>query len=173
MENNLLIVGAGIYGVVAQEIASETGYFNKIDFVDDFCNETINGKKVLCPFNEVYKCANEYDNIIVAIGNPEIRKQILKKIIDDGIFKLVTLISPQAYVSPSAQIEQGCIIEPMAVIHTGAVIQEGCIISAGAVINHGSVCEKFVHIDCNATVKGYTVVPQGMKIESGQVFSNQ
>ena len=173
MENNLLIVGAGIYGTVAQEIASEMGCFGRIDFIDDFCNKTTNGKTVICTFNDAYKYADEYKNIIVAIGNSEIRKQIFKKIIDDGNFKLVTLKSPKAYISPSAQIEAGCIIEPMAVIQTGVSIKEGCIISAGAVINHGSICKEFVHVDCNATVKGSTTVPQGMKIESGQVFANE
>lgn len=35
MNNNLLIVGAGIYGVVAKEITESMGYFEKIAFVDD------------------------------------------------------------------------------------------------------------------------------------------
>ena len=35
MNRNLLIVGAGIYGVVAYEIAADMGRFEKIDFVDD------------------------------------------------------------------------------------------------------------------------------------------
>jgi len=35
LNKNLLIVGAGIYSVVAFEIATEMGCFDKIDFIDD------------------------------------------------------------------------------------------------------------------------------------------
>jgi len=33
-----------------------------------------------------------------------------------------TIVSDKAYISPSAEIEQGCVIEPMAIINTGAKI---------------------------------------------------
>ena len=35
MNRNLLIVGAGIYGIVVYEIAADMRCFEKIDFVDD------------------------------------------------------------------------------------------------------------------------------------------
>ena len=38
---NLLILGAGQYGQVAKEIAEETGYFDKIAFLDDNSEQAI------------------------------------------------------------------------------------------------------------------------------------
>ena len=61
-------------------------------------------------------------------------------------------------------------IEPMAVVHSNCVVGVGAIISAGAVVNHKSVCEDGVHIDCNAIVEGYCVVPQKTKVCCGEVF---
>ena len=110
MNRNLLIIGAGIYGIVAKEIAESMNCFEKIDFVDD----------------------NE-------------------KSTPDGI----------------------SVIEPMAVIHTDVVISVGCIISAGAVVNHASMCCDGVHVDCNATVAGNTVVPAGTKVKSGEVYEGK
>ncbi len=170
MNNNLLIVGAGIYGVVAEEIAESMGCFGKIGFVDDNAKTTPNGIKVVGTTDDLDELACEYSNIIVAIGNPEVRLLLLKRIEETTPFMIATLVSPRAYVSPSAQIMKGSIIEPMAVIHTGSVISVGCIISAGAVINHASMCCDGVHVDCNATVAGMTLVPAGMKIKSGEVF---
>lgn len=43
MNKNLLIVGAGTYGVVASEIATDMGCFEKIAFVDDERKTTPNG----------------------------------------------------------------------------------------------------------------------------------
>ena len=47
MNKNLLIVGAGAYGVVASNIAHEMGCFEKIDFVDDGNESTPTGEKVI------------------------------------------------------------------------------------------------------------------------------
>lgn len=173
MNNNLLIVGAGIYGVVAKEIAESMKCFDKIAFVDDNKRATPNGIDVVGTCEEIGELANEYNNVIVAIGNPEARLSLLRKIEEETPCRVVTLVSPSAYVSPSAQIMKGSIIEPMAVIHTGSVIAVGCIISAGAVINHASMCCDGVHVDCNATVAGMTLVPAGTKIKSGEVYDRK
>ncbi len=170
---NLLIVGAGIYALVAKEIAESMQIFEKIAFVDDKSKETPNGIPTVGTCADIQKLSAEYGNIIVAIGNPGIRMSILRKIEEETPCKIVTLVSPYAYVSPSAQILKGSIIEPMAVVHTGAIVSAGCIISAGAVINHASMCCDGVHIDCNATVGGNTVVPAGTKVQSGEVYDRK
>lgn len=95
---------------------------------------------------------------------------LLKKIKGETSCSIASLVSPKAYVSPSAEIMSGCIIEPMAVVHTGCVICTGCIISAGAVVNHATTCCDGVHVDCNATVAGYCIVPAGTKVCSGEVY---
>lgn len=169
MNNNLLIVGAGIYALVAMEIAKSLGSFGKIDFIDDNTTQTPNGIAVIGTTQDIESLADRYGNIVVAIGNPEIRLSLLEKF-KATPYRIATLISPRAYVSPSAQIMSGCIIEPMAVVHAGCIISEGCIISAGAVVNHATTCCSGVHVDCNATVEGYCLVPAGTKICSGEVY---
>ena len=167
---NLLIVGAGIYGLVAKEIADSLKCFENIAFVDDIKTETSNGIKVVGTTKDIEKLTLEYGNAFVAIGNAEVRLQLIRKIEEEMPCRIVTLVSPRAYVSPSAQIGKGSIVEPMAVVHTGCVIATGCIISASAVVNHASMCCDGVHVDCNATVAGHTLVPAGTKVCSGQVF---
>ncbi|MBQ7968419.1 MAG: hypothetical protein IJ292_01170 [Clostridia bacterium] len=173
MNKNLLIIGAGTYGVLASEIAKDVGCFEKIDFVDDERKNTPNGIDVVGTTRDIDELAVEYSNIIVAIGNPDVRMSMLKRIKEETTYSVVSLVSPKAYVSPSAQIMSGCIIEPLTVVHTGCVIAAGCIISAGAVINHASVCCEGVHVDCNATVEGYCIVPAETKICSGEVYKKK
>ena len=173
MNKNLLIVGASTYGVVASEIAADMGCFEKIDFVDDERKTTPNGIGVVATTRDIDELAIEYSNIIVAIGNPDVRLSLLKKIKEKTPYRIVSLVSPKAYVSPSAKIMSGCIIEPMAVVHTGCVICPGCIISAGAVVNHATMCCDGVHVDCNATIEGYCLVPAGTKICSGEVYKRK
>lgn len=173
MIQNLLIVGAGIYGLVAKEIAESMGCFLRIDFVDDGAKETPDGTSVIGTTKDLPELSKRYTNVIVAIGNPVVRQKLIHIIEEETLLRLVTLVSPRAYVSPSAQIGKGCIIEPMAVVHTGAALGKGCLICAGAVVNHAAMCGDCVQVDCNATVDGNTVVPGGIKVASGTVYEKK
>ena len=171
MNQNLLILGAGIYGLVAKEIAESMNCFSRIAFVDDAATKAADGSHVIGTSKDLSSLSKEYQYAVVAIGNAAVRLSLLKRIGEETQLNIATLISPYAYTSPSAKLGAGCIVEPMAVIHAGCVIEDGCIISAGAVVNHGSCCEKAVHVDCNATVKGFATVPAGTKVNSGTVFA--
>ena len=172
MKGKLLILGAGMYGVVAKEIAQSTNRFSQIDFLDDFASQTLDGDPVIGTLMDLDNFAQQYMGVVIAIGSSEIRLKMLGFLEDAGI-PLVTLISPYAYISPSARIESGAVIEPMAVIHSGCVIERGCIISAGAVVNHFSTCRAGVHVDCNATVAGNTIVPRNTKVLSGTCYEEK
>ena len=170
MNRSLLIVGAGTYGMLAYEIAVDMDCFGRICFVDDNAKRTENGIDVIGTTADIKTLAAEYSDIVVAIGRPDVRLSVIERIKSETALNIATLISPRAYVSPSAVIHGGCVIEPMAVVHTGCVIQQGCLICAGAVINHKSTCEEGVHVDCNATVTGYATVPKGTKIKCNELY---
>ena len=171
MNNNLLIVGAGVYGVVAKEIAKSMNCFEEIAFVDDSPLPNTHGNNVIGTIADIPALISAYDQIIVAIGTPDVRLDLVTRIEKEFPGHLTTLISPKAYISPSARIMKGVIIEPFAVVHSECTVSSGCIISAGAVINHASSCLSGVHVDCNATVTGNTFVPEKAIIPCGTVFS--
>lgn len=173
MENNLLVVGAGHYALVAMEIAMSLGSFDKIDFIDDHTSQLPNGIAVIGTMSDISKLSKEYQNCIVAIGNPNVRLSLINRIENGTNCKMLSLISPRAYVAPSAQIAKGCIIEPMSVVHSLCKLGIGCLISAGAVVNHASVLCDGCHADCNSTVLGNTTVPTMTKICSGEVFGKK
>lgn len=170
MNKNLLIIGAGCCGLSAKETAEAMGCFEKISFLDDNTKEMPDGTKVLGGINDFENFVMDYSNIFVAIANPEIKLNLLKKIKETTPYKIATLISPRAYISPTAQIMQGSLIEAMAIVNTGSVIAQGCIIGAGSVVNHCSMCCDGVHLECNAVVADNTIVPAGTDIDSSVVY---
>ena len=165
-----MIVGAGTYALLAYEIAYDMKQFDKIDFVDDHKAKAPTGDMIVGKIDDLCNLSCTYSDVIVAIGNPDVRQHLLERIKSETNLNIVTLLSPRAYVAPSAQILEGVIVEPLSVIHTSCVIKRGCFISAGAVINHESICEECVHVDCNATVLGYSAVPAKTKVLSGMVY---
>ena len=160
---SLLIIGAGQYGRVAEEVAAATGKFDAIAFLDD------NNPFAIGKVCESAKFLSQYEYAFVAIGNPDVRLSLMSELADVG-YKLASLIHPRAYVFPSATIGIGAIVEPCAVVHTAAALGIGCIISAGAVVNHNATLGDGVHVDCNATVSARSIVPSKTKIISNTLY---
>ncbi len=161
--DKLLILGAGQYGALVYEIAQSSNVFEKIDFLDD------NSEIAIGKISDYKKFAGEYNCATVAIGNADIRLEFLNMLKDSG-FKLPAIISPCAWVSPSAKISDGAIIEPNATVSTCSEIGFGCLVSAGAVINHNAVLSDGSHANCNSTVTARAEVPFKKKLSCGEVF---
>ena len=163
MIGNLLILGAGQYGMLAKEIAESMKCYEKIDFLDDN-NEIAIGK-----LQDYSNFVSEYPYAVVAIGNPEIRLNLIRKL-EQANYKIATLISPMAYISPTAKVMHGSIIEPCAVVQTDAVVSKGVIISSGAVVRHNAFVGEGCHCDCGSVVMTNSKVPSNLKICCNEVY---
>lgn len=163
---NLLIIGAGQYGMVAKEIAESMKCFERIDFVDDVCASAV-GK-----IGDIEKLIHEYDSAVVAIGNSELRLNLIKRLCDIG-YEVPSLIHEKAYVSPSAKIGIGCFIEPMAVVHTAVEVETGCILSAGVILNHNSTVHEGCHINCGSVVMARAEIKAGTRTGYNEVCDTE
>lgn len=161
---NLLIFGAGGHGRCVKEAAESesAGTFNRIEFLDD------NAEIALDKLSNYDKYTDEFECAFVAIGNPELRKAWMDKLI--GKYRLLPIIHPKACISKSARIGEGCVVMAGAVIQTNATIGAGCIISANAVVDHDANIDGFCHINCGAVVPSMTYVPSGTKVNYNEVY---
>lgn len=163
MNNNLLIIGAGACGQIAYEIAEAMEKFEKIDFLDDKSELAI-GK-----VSDIEKYAGEYSFGIVAIGDPEIRNTLTKRL-EENCYHIPVLIHPMAFVGKHTSLKKGCIVEPMAVVNSGTNVGECTIISAGTIINHSVLIDSYCHIDIGAIVRAYSVMPMFTRVDEGAVY---
>ncbi|WP_233144218.1 hypothetical protein [Fibrobacter sp. UWB5] len=169
---NLLILGAGQYGVMAKEIAEAMGVFERIAFLDDSflaCHPE-QATRVEGSMADLPKFAVDYRYGFVAIGNPELRRKLTEQLLQNNMTP-ATLVHPTAYVSPSAKLEQGCCIEPNATVQTGATLGTATFVASGAVVRHNATVGDFSHIDCNAVVQTGAVVPAATKVACNSVFN--
>ena len=167
---NLLIVGAGQYGLVAREIALAMGCFGEIAFLDD--SSRSEGISIIGSTCDIEKFAANYHYGFVAIGNPQVRRALVEKLRLCGIVP-ATLVHPSAYVSPSAKLDTGCCVEPHAVVQTGATVAAASFIASGAVVRHNALVGEFCHIDCNAVVESSAIVPAATKVACNSVFKKE
>lgn len=163
MNRNLLILGAEQYGLVAKEIAESMGCFDKIDFLDDKSELAIDS------LESYEQYAHEYSYAIVAIENADTRLEYIRKL-EESLFRVAVLVSPRAYVSPSAQLMKGTIVEPMAVIHANAVVAIGVIVCAGAVVNHNAAVGDGCLLQCGSIVATGALMEMKATLNYGEVL---
>ena len=160
---NLLILGAGQFGRMTQEIAESVGIFGKIGFLDD------NSDLAVGKLNDYERLVGEYGAAIVADGASAFRAEWLTRLEAAG-FELPAIVSPDAYVAPSARLGGGVIVEPSATIQSRASVGRGTIVSSGAVLRHDAVVGECCHCDCNSVVASGASVPSATKVEIGEIF---
>ena len=164
----LIILGAGGHGRVVADIAEQTGKYEEVVFLDDNSNDG----KVIGKCSDCIKFKSQDTEIYPAFGNNQGRVEWENKIEDAGI-KLAKIIHPLAYISPRADIADGCVIMPYAIVNTSTVVKKACIINIGAIVDHDCILEDGCHLAPGAIVKGENRVPTCTKIDSGEVVALQ
>ena len=185
-QNNLLILGAGQYGVMAAEIADAMGVFGRIAFLDDSYKASVAPLQKSHPersegssqisligtFADLPKFAGEFRYGFVAIGNTALRRKLTEQLLYNCITPAI-LVHPKAYVSSSAQLQKGCCIEPNATVQSGSVVATSSFIASGAVVGYEAFVGEFCHVDCNSVVESLAVVPAETHIACGSVFCKE
>lgn len=167
--NRLVIIGASGHGKVVADIASHCGY-DMISFLDD--DDTLKscmGYPVIGKSStaERYKGCDFF----VAIGNPNIRKKILKKLQRTRL-DIATLIHPDAVIADSVSIGIGTVVMAGVVINPDSRIGNGCIINTGSSVDHDNVIEDYVHVSVGSHLAGTVRIGIGTWIGAGAVVSN-
>ncbi len=164
----LVILGAGGYGQTVADLAGQLGRYDQIVFLDD----NSKGERVVGKCEEYRSFVLPDTDLYPAFGNNAFRLEWMDKI-TKATGNVPTLIHPCAFVSPLANIEYGSVILPKAVVNTGVHVQYGCIVNCGAIVDHGCLLERGVHICLGAIVKAENRIPEGMKVEAGEVIENR
>lgn len=181
----LIIVGAGGHGRCCLDIAREK--YDDIAFLDDnLIGQSINDCQVIGGMDDMEKFFPKYDNIFIAIGNNQMRMNLIEKAMKIG-FNVVNLVSEKSCVSRYSKIGKGCVLFPGAIVEANAKIGNGTVLCANTVINHDAVVEdgcliysnnvirpnasigKLTRIGSNCTVKFGVKVEKMSDIEDGKV----
>lgn len=162
----LLIIGCGGHGRCCMEIAEEMNKYDEIAFLDDgHVNEWIHGREVIGKINDFEQIGKSYDEVFIAIGNNQFRKELHDRAEKEGL-KLATLIHPNSNISKYARIGKGSVIFPNVCVESEATIEKSCIICANSVINHDATVKDGCLIYANSTIRATAVIGECTKIGS-------
>jgi len=149
----IYIYGGSGHGLVVADIARACGY-KDIIFIDDNIEKYMN-------FEEI--SIDTKTPIIVAIGDNDIREEILNKIkkLDMNV---ISLIHPSAIISQSANIKKGTVVMPHVVVNAYASIGEGCILNTSCVVEHENHIGDFVHLSPHVSLAGNVTIARSVHI---------
>ncbi len=164
----MIILGAGDYGRTIEDLASQSEEYNDIKFLDD----NAEGFNIIGKIQEKALFIGDDSVFYPAIGNNEFRCKLIYELLSAG-GKIVSVIHPTAYVSPTVKIGVGVAVLPNSSVGTNVILGDGCIVNMNAVVDHDTVLETGVHIAPGAVVKGNNRIAAYNKIESGVVVERR
>lgn len=143
MRQQIFIIGAGGVGreiLAVLQHSSLKEEFEVSGFIDDAVESgtLINGIKVLGGIK--YLLSKENTNVVIAIGNPKIRKAIIDKLSVKKI-NFPTIIHPKVSLHDSSRISigKGTYITEGCIITTDVSIGDFCLLNVGVTINHDAI----------------------------------
>lgn len=165
----LVIVGASGHGKVVADIANKCGYDKIVFLDDDSSKEECNGYPVVGNFKDINRFC-DFD-ILVAIGDADIRQKVQIDIISNGL-NIPSLIHPNAIVASDVQIGKGTVIMAGAIINSGSKIGNGCIINTGSTIDHDNIISDYVHVSVGSHIAGSVFIGKKTWIGAGAIVIN-
>lgn len=132
--------------------------------------ETVLDLPILGPVaSMIQHWAGTADQVIVAIGSNSIREKLMMQLVALD-FDLVTVVHPQAIVSPSAVLGAGSVVMAGAIVGTDARLGVGSIVNCGAVVDHHATVEDYGHLGVSASMAGGTALGRGAWMQAGSAL---
>lgn len=103
------------------------------------------------------------EEVIISIGNNEVRQTIAKKY----NWCYTTAVHPSAILSEFSTFGFGSVAMARTVVNAGVEIGTHCIVNTGSIVEHDCVLEDFVHLSPHVTLAGNVLVGEGAHIGIG------
>lgn len=170
MKEKIILLGGGGHCKSCIDVIEQEGKYKIKGIVDieEKLHQKVLGYEIFATDDDLPNLANEYNYFLITIGqikSPEKRIRLFEKVKEHG-GRLPVIISPLAYVSRHAEIEEGTIIMHYALVNAGAKVGKNCIINTRALIEHDAIIEDHCHISTEAVING------GVKVGTGTFFGS-
>jgi len=172
----IVLIGGGGHCISCIDVIRLTKKYEIIGILDspEKVGTSISGIKVIGTDNDIPQLASKFKNFLITVG--QIKSSEIRVRINDTVKKsngnLAVIVSPRAYVSDSAFIDEGTIIMHNSIINANAQIGKNCIINTGALIEHEVNIGDYCHISTHAVVNGQVSIGKKSFIGSNSVIAN-
>ncbi len=150
----MAIVGASGHGKVVAEAALAAGW-GAVEFYDRAWpgKRQVGRWAITGDDAALLSALSRLDGVVVAIGNNQIRLDLLTQLRQAGA-KVVSILHPKACISGSADVGVGTVALAGVVVNADAVIGSGAILNTACSVDHDCILGEAVHISPGAHLAG-------------------
>lgn len=175
----IAIYGAGGFGrevlTLINDINKINPQYQVIGFFDDGISKgtDVNGLSALGGINELNNVKEEV-SVVLAIGNPETKKSILKKI-TNRLVDFPTIIHPSVMIGDRnwVSIGKGCIICGGTIITTNIIIRDFVILNLSCTVGHDTVIGDYAAFMPSVNISGEVEIGECVYVGTGAKIINQ
>lgn len=169
----LVLIGGGGHCTACIDVIEATGQWNILGILDlaSRVGEDVLGHRIIGTDDQIRRLAADGASFLVCIGQIEAaepRRRAYERI-RAACGRLATIVSPNAYVSPSALLGEGTIVMHRALVNSSARVGDNVIINTFALVEHDASIGSHCHISTAAVVNGGVEVGAGSFIGSNAV----
>lgn len=155
----LILIGGGGHCKVVISILKKMSSFDIIGIIDNYKPK---GSKVLDievigrdeDLKTFYEDGIEYALITVGSIKDNLKRKTLFDMAKNLGFKFPIIISSEAIVDKSVDIDEGTVIMPGSIVNVGSVIGKNCIVNSGSIIEHDCKIGNHCHIAPGVHISG-------------------
>ncbi len=161
MKEIILVGGGGHCKSVIDVIEQEAKY--KIAGIidkEELKGSTVLGYKIIGGDDDLVNLREKFPHAIVTVGHVKSNASRIKlfNLLKKLDFHMPSIISPFAYVSQHAFVDEESIIMHHALVNSDAKVGRNCIINSKALIEHDAIIEDNCHISTASVINGGVTV---------------
>ena len=178
-KKKVILIGAGQHcNVVMYNMAAEGRYETAcIAEVDESKWNTIINGVVVEPFKNfdepaMRKIEEKYQTnlFFISFGAMRWRKPVYEYLSCHG-WEAVSIIHPNAVVSPTAKIGKGVLVESGCLVTPSPIIGNNVVINTGSQVNHDNVVEDHVYIASGVILSGGVTIGENTLLDDGVIVT--
>lgn len=169
----IILIGRGGHALSCLDVIRSLTNFKVIGHVDapGSAGGVWEGVPFLGTDDDLPKLIKKSTSVVIGIGqvkNSDLRRTLVNKLKDLGAdFPIV--VSPRAYIAPTAHVGVGTIVMHDAYVGPNAVVGEFSILNTKSLVEHGASIGDFVHVATAAVVNGDVKVSNDVFLGSNSV----
>jgi sugar O-acyltransferase (sialic acid O-acetyltransferase NeuD family) len=170
MKKKLAIYGAGGLGREVLSMLKALPEWEVTGFYDDgkVSDEAIGNVRVLGAMKEL-QMTTEDTNVVIAIGNPKIKRQLVERLISNPCIHFPILIHPHALIldAASVKIGHGSIITAGVILTTDIQIGAHVLVNLNCTVGHDVDIGDYSSVMPGANIAGEVKTGKAVMIGSG------
>ena len=173
-KTELLLIGAGGHCRSCIDLISCIPDFDIAGVVDRDGSDLkeVMGHSIIGTDSKLEVLLEKFNQVHITVGQiktPKIRMSLFNRAKSYGA-EFPVLVSPSAYLSQTAKIEEGSVLMHLTIINSEAEVGKNCIINNKALIEHDTIIGSHCHISTGVLINGGVVIEEGCFVGSGAII---